>query len=103
MSPLLVAPSNIGELEVACSAVTENFATRGGGIFNINGVAKIKHSTISSNRALGAAGASAMWALVASSSPRAPLRSIGATSQEAVPKPNEQAGAFKPMRPPPCG
>ena len=47
---------NIGELEVACSAVTENFATRGGGIFNINGVAKIKHSTISSNQALGGGG-----------------------------------------------
>jgi hypothetical protein len=47
---------NEGELEIACSAVTENFAVRGGGIFNLNGVVKIKNSTISSNRALGGGG-----------------------------------------------
>lgn len=47
---------NAGTLEIACSAVTENFATRGGGINNNNGILKIKESTISSNRALGGGG-----------------------------------------------
>jgi len=46
---------NGGELEIACSAVTENFATRGGGISN-QSVVKIKNSTISSNLALGGGG-----------------------------------------------
>jgi hypothetical protein len=48
---------NNGILELYCSAVTENFATRGGGISNTTkGIARIKNSTVSSNRALGGGG-----------------------------------------------
>jgi len=48
---------NSGELEIACSAVAENVASRGGGISNVNnGLVKIKNSTISSNRVLGGGG-----------------------------------------------
>ena len=52
---------NVANLKIHCSAITENFATRGGGISNLNststkGVMEIKNSTISANRALGGGG-----------------------------------------------